>query len=295
VRILITGSSGFIGRNLIPPLRDAQHQVFRLLRNPSAANHADAIYFDSANPDPSRLSGFDAVIHLAGESVARRWTKKRKASILASRADFTRSLCTALAQAKEPPAHFLCASGISYYGYDCPEPFTDSSSAGEGFLAEVTRQWEAATNALAQTTRIVLMRLGPVLSAESGLLAKLLPPFRKGVGAVMGSGRQLIPWISLADTLAAIQHILQPPDLAGPVIVASPNPVTNRAFAKALATALHRPLLFRIPAPLIKLAFGEMATETILASQNAHPDKLLASGFAFGHVQLEKALDDILS
>lgn len=288
-----------IGRHLVPLLRGSGHEVIRLVRTPRANQQGDAIIFDAANPDPSRLGGFDAVIHLAGENVAQRWTKKRKQSILASRADFTRSLCAALAKSDRPPAHFLCASGISYYGYHRPDRITESSSAGEGFLAEVTRQWEGATQALlanaSANPRIVFMRLGPVLSTESGLLAKLLPAFRKGLGAVMGSGSQLIPWISLRDTLAAIVHIVQTPDLSGPVIVAAPNPVSNRVLAKTLSRTLHRPLLLRIPAAMIKLAFGEMAKETILASQNAYPEKLLATGFVFRDANLDDALRELLA
>ncbi len=300
MRILLTGSSGLIGRHLVHRLRGAGHEVIRLVRTSGTSGQGDAIGFDAANPDPSRLGGFDEVIHLAGENVARRWTKTRKRSILASRADFTRSLCAALLQSDKPPAHFLCASGISYYGYDRPEPFTDLSSTGAGFLAEVTRQWEGATDALlenkaANPARIVLMRLGPVLSTESGLLAKLLPVFRKGLGAIMGTGQQLIPWISLRDALAAIMHISQTPELAGPVIVTAPNPVSNRVFAKALANILHRPLLLRIPSAVVKLAFGEMAKETILASQNAHPEKLLASGFVFRDANLAEALSELLA
>lgn len=270
------------------------------MRMPGTSAEADAVGFNAANPDPSRLSGFDAVVHLAGENVARRWSQKRKRSILASRADFTRSLCAALARTAKSPAHFLCASGISYYGYDRPDRLTDLSSTGEGFLAEVTRQWEGATEAMlvnnsANRPRIVLMRLGPVLSTESGMLAKLLPVFRQGLGAVMGTGEQLIPWISLRDALAAIVHILQTPELTGPVILTSPNPASNRAFSRALANVLHRPLLFRIPSAMIRLAFGEMARETILASQNARPEKLSASEFVFRDPQLTNALGDLLS
>jgi uncharacterized protein (TIGR01777 family) len=268
---------------------------------PGTSGQPNTIVFDAVNPDPSHLSGFDAVIHLAGENVARRWTKKRKRSILASRADFTRSLCATLAQSAKPPAHFLCASGISYYGYNRPDLFTDLSSTGDGFLAEVTRQWEAATGSLLESSsgrprpRIVLMRFGSVLSTESGMLAKLLPMFRKGLGAVMGTGEQLIPWISLRDALAAIVHILQTPELTGPVIVTAPNPASNRTFARALASTLHRPLLFRIPSAMIRLAFGEMARETILASQNARPEKLLASGFVLLDAQPTDALGNLLA
>lgn len=295
MRILLTGSSGLIGRHLIGPLRAEGHEVVRLLRRAGASLPADAVFFDVGRSEHASLEGFDAVIHLAGENVARRWTKRRKRSILASRADFTVAICAALERAAKPPGHFLSASGISYYGYDRADPLTEDSSTGDGFLAEVTRQWEGATSVLRERDggarcRIALMRIAAVLSMEGGLLAKVLPLFRKGLGAVMGTGQQMMSWISLEDTVAAILHILRTPELAGPINVVSPRAVSNRVFSRALARVLHRPLLFRIPTPMVKLMFGAMGRETILANQNVLPVKLLGSRFEFRNVGIEEAL-----
>jgi uncharacterized protein (TIGR01777 family) len=281
-----------IGRNLRPALRGAGHEVIRLLRHAPSPGERDAIAFDPSNPE--RLDNFDAVIHLAGENVAQRWTKKHKASIVASRADLTLALCTALSKTRNPPAHFLSASAIGYYGYHRAEPVTEESSSGDGFLADVCRQWEAATAPLA-LSRVVWMRLAPVLSAQGGAFARLLPPFRYGMGAVMGSGRQMMSWISLPDALGAIQHILNTPTLSGPVNLASPHPVTNREFSKTLGEVLHRPVLLKIPAAALKLAFGEMATETILASQTVIPARLQSSNYTFQHPTLKEALTHLLT
>lgn len=281
-----------IGRNLQPALRGAGHEVIRLLRHAPPPGERDAIAFDPSNPE--RLDNFDAVIHLAGENVAQRWTKKHKASIVASRADLTRALCTALSKTRNPPAHFLSASAIGYYGYHRAEPVTEESSSGDGFLADVCRQWEAATAPLA-ASRVVWMRLATVLSPQGGALAKLLPPFRYGMGAVMGSGRQVMSWISLPDVLHAIQHLLKTPTLTGPVNLASPHPVTSREFSSTLGKVLHRPALFKIPTPALKLAFGAMATETILASQTVIPARLQFSHYTFQHPTLKEALTHLLT
>jgi uncharacterized protein (TIGR01777 family) len=295
VRILLTGSSGLIGRHLQPVLRAQGHQVIGLLRHPATDFHPHALYTDLARPDLALLDHFDAVIHLAGENVAQRWTRKRRAAILSSRADFTAALCRALARTDNPPAHFLSASGVHYYGYRRDDPLTEDSSPGDGFLAEVCRQWEAASAALPSTTRVVHMRIAAVLAPDGGALAKLLPPFRFGMGAVMGTGQQIMSWIALPDMLSAITHILKTPALTGPVNVASPNPVTNRQFTKTLAKVLHRPALLRIPAAMVKAAFGQMAVETILANQKVVPAKLLATGFTFDHPTLENALHALLN
>jgi uncharacterized protein (TIGR01777 family) len=281
-----------IGRNLQPALRAAGHEVIRLLREKSRKAAPDATWLDLA--DPASVGGFDAVIHLAGENVAKRWRKKRKASILASRADFTRQLCTALAQTAHPPAHLLSASAVGYYGYDRDEVLTEDSPSGDGFLAEVCRQWEAATAPLTGS-RVVHMRLATVLSPQGGALAKLLPSFRFGMGAVMGSGRQMMSWISLPDVVGAIQHILVTPTLAGPVNLTTPNPVSNREFSKTLGQVLHRPVLLKIPASALRLAFGQMATETILATQNARPTRLEATHYSFQHPTLKEALHALLT
>jgi uncharacterized protein (TIGR01777 family) len=278
------------GRHLQPVLRGDGHEVVRLLRRPPKAANPQALYTDLDAPDLARLDDFDAVIHLAGENIAQRWTRRRRASILASREDFTAKLCVALARVKRPPAHFLAASGAHYYGYWRDEPLTEESSAGDGFLAEVCRKWEAASSVLEPTTRVVHMRIAAVLARDGGALAKLLTPFKLGMGAVMGNGRQVMCWIALADLVGAIGHVLRTLALRGAVNFASPNPVTNRQFTRTLAKVLHRPAILRVPAAMVKMGFGQMAVETILANQNMVPAKLLASGYVFAHPALDDAL-----
>jgi uncharacterized protein (TIGR01777 family) len=255
------------------------------------------VAFDPAAPDVGALEGFDAVIHLAGENIARRWTAARRASILASRAGFTAALCGALAKARKPPAHVLSASATGYYGAHAEGPLTESSPGGEGFLARVCREWEGATRVLGEASprpRVVNLRIGVVLSPDGGALAKMLPAFRWGLGGVVGGGGQVMSWISLPDLLAAIVHILERPGLEGPVNLVSPNPVTNRDFTRALARALHRPAVLPVPPAALELALGEMARETLLASQRVVPAKLLASGFEFRHPRVEDCLRDLL-
>jgi hypothetical protein len=287
-----------IGRHLEPVLRAGGHEVVPLRRAGSAKPQAaDGVRFDPAAPDVGALEGFDAVVHLAGENVARRWTAARKASILASRAAFTAALCGALARTRRPPAHVLSASATGYYGVHGEGPLTEDSPGGEGFLAHVCGEWEAATRVLESATprpRVVNLRIGVVLSPDGGALAKMLPAFRWGLGGVMGGGGQVMSWISLPDVLAAIVHVLGRPGLEGPVNLVSPNPVSNREFTRALARALHRPAVLPVPAAALKLAFGEMARETILSSQRVVPAKLLASGFEFRHPRIEDCLRDLL-
>jgi uncharacterized protein (TIGR01777 family) len=286
-----------IGRHLMPLLRAGGDEVVPLRRAGSATPRADGVMFDPANPDAGALEGFDAVIHLAGENIARRWTAARKASILASRGGFTAALCGALARTRRPPAHVLSASATGYYGLHGGELVTEASANGEGFLARVCREWEAGTRVLEGASprpRVAILRRGVVLTPEGGALAKMLPAFRMGLGGVMGGGEQVMSWISLPDVLGAIVHVLERAGLEGPVNLVSPGAVTNRAFTRALARAVRRPAVLPVPAAALKLAFGEMAGETILASQNVAPARLLASGFEFRHPTIEDALRDLL-
>jgi uncharacterized protein (TIGR01777 family) len=295
VRILLTGASGLIGRNLAPRLRAAGHEVIRLVRRPPNGAEPGTVHFDARDPDVSLPDGFDAVVHLAGANVARRWTRRARRVILESRADFTAALCGALARTTRPPAHFICSSGVNFYGTRPVGVLTEESPTGDGFLAEVCRKWEAATGALGAGVRVAHLRTAVVLSAEGGALKKLLTPFRFGLGAVMGSGEQFMSWVAMPDALAAIEHVLNTPGLSGAVNLTGPSPVTNREFTKTLARVLHRPALFRFPAGMLKVGFGRMADETILASHRATPAKLLASGFEFKYPQLEPALRELLT
>jgi uncharacterized protein (TIGR01777 family) len=240
-------------------------------------------------------SGFDAVIHLAGESIVGRWTEEKKARIRDSRIPATTHLAHALAQAKEKPGVFICASAIGYYGNRGDEVLNEESAAGAGFAADLAQQWEAATDAAAKAgIRTVQVRIGVVLGASGGALPKMLPPFKMGVGGRLGNGRQWMSWIDVHDVVGAIHHILKTDLLQGPVNVVAPKPVTNGEFTKILASTLSRPAIFPVPAFAARLAFGQMADELLLASQRVEPTKLISSGYPFRFADLRASLENIL-
>ncbi len=244
---------------------------------------------------PELVSGFDAVIHLSGESVAGRWTTSKKARIRESRAASTKNLSEALAKAERPPKAFLCASAIGYYGNRGDEVLTEECSSGAGFLAEVCREWEAATEPAIHTgIRTVNLRTGLVLSPNGGPLKPMLLPFRLGLGGKIGSGRQRWSWIHIEDFVDAVHHILQNDSVTGPVNMVSPNPVTNTEFTRTLAKILNRPAIFPVPVFAARLAFGELVDEGILASARVEPKRLIESGFNFKFPQLASALQDLL-
>jgi uncharacterized protein (TIGR01777 family) len=243
---------------------------------------------------PSLASGFDVVIHLSGESVAGRWTQAKKRRIRDSRVVSTCNLSQALASAEKKPAVFLCASAIGYYGNRGEEVLAEESPSGTGFLAEVSRQWEAATKPASDAgIRTVNLRIGIVLSRDGGALKQMLLPFRFGLGGRIGSGRQWWSWIHIDDLISAIWHILQTQSV-GPVNMTAPNPTTNAGFTRTLAATLHRPAMLPIPAFAARLAFGELADEGLLASARVEPKKLLASGFEFQFPELGAALSDLV-
>jgi hypothetical protein len=242
------------------------------------------------------VSGFDAVIHLAGESIASRWTESKKKAIRDSRVLGTRHLAEALARAASPPRVLISASAIGFYGDRDDEILReDSSSGGRGFLPEVCREWEAAAGPAVQAgIRTAFLRTGIVLSADGGALKQMLPPFRMGLGGKIGSGRQWMSWIDLCDEIGAIRHILTNESLRGPVNSVSPHPVTNAEFTKTMASVLSRPAIFPMPAFAARLVFGQMGDELLLGSQRVEPAKLLASGYAFQKPDLRLALSEIL-
>jgi hypothetical protein len=245
--------------------------------------------------DPTAVSGFDAVIHLAGESLVGRWTPAKKAGIRQSRIPATTHLAQALARAKQQPGVFISASAIGYYGNRGDEVLNEESTFGTGFAADLVREWEAATASVAAAgIRTVRMRIGIVMSKDGGALKKMLPPFKMGVGGRMGNGRQWMSWIDVQDVVRAIQHILQTESLSGPVNLVAPNPVTNAEFTKTLASVLSRPAIFPMPAFAARLAFGEMADELLLASQRVEPSKLVSSGYSFRFGDLRSSLEGIL-
>ncbi len=297
MKIMVTGSSGLIGSALVPLLTTGGHQVTRLVRTQPKSG-VEEIQWDPSTGriDPVGLEGADAVVHLAGENIASgRWTPEQKAKIRDSRVEGTHALCEALSQLTHPPKTLLCASAIGYYGDRGGELLQETSPPGTGFLAEVCRAWEAATApAKEKGMRVVHLRFGMVLSTTGGALAKMLLPFKLGVGGIVGNGRQYWSWITLDDTIGAIHHALMTDTLHGPVNVVAPHPVTNYEFTKTLGRVLNRPTLFPVPAFAARLAFGEMADALLLASTRVAPTQLSATGYVFRYPELEGALRHLL-
>lgn len=279
----VSGSSGFVGRALVPFLTTGGHRVMPIRRGRHGL-------------DTAGLGGCDAVVHLAGENLATgRWTTAKKARILDSRVNVTRKLCEALAASPQPPRVLVCASAVGYYGDRGDEELDESSSRGQGFLADVCGQWEAATQAAeAAGTRVVHLRIGVVLSPEGGALAKMLPVFRLGGGGVIGDGGQYWPWIARDDVIGAIHHAMVTATLAGPVNVVAPEHATNRRFTRSLGTAMGRPVLLPMPAGLARAAFGQMADECLLNSAKVSPARLVSSGYEFRYPTLADTFTSLL-
>jgi uncharacterized protein (TIGR01777 family) len=297
MNILLSGSTGLVGSALLPLLTSSGHGVRRLMRSTANVNDADVAWNpDSGEMDLGKLAGIEAIVHLAGEPIASgRWTAAKKARIRDSRVIGTRNLCQALAKLDPRPNTLISASAIGIYGDRGEELLNEQSVAGSGFLAEVCREWEAATApAEAAGIRTVHLRFGVILTPAGGALAKMLLPFRLGIGGVLGSGRQYMSWIALDDVLGALHHLLATDTVAGAVNCVAPNPVTNHKFTKALGRVLSRPTILPAPAVAMKLALGEMADELLLASQRVEPPKLSASGYAFRLATLEDALRHVL-
>lgn len=294
-RVLVTGVSGPIGAALLPYFESQGAQIVRMVRG--TARGPDQLSWDPLKPvSAEAVSGFDAAIHLAGESVIGRWTKAKKKSMRESRVLGTRHLSEALAQAKQRPRVLICASAVGFYGDRDDEILTEGSGSGSGFLAELAGDWENASRAAMEAgIRTVNARIGLVLSPRGGALEKMLPPFKLGLGGRMGSGRQWWSWIHVDDIVGGIHHAIHNPSLAGPVNFAAPGTVRNAEFAGTLAAVLSRPALFPFPALAARLVFGEMADQLMLASQRVQPAKLQASGYSFRFPELRKALEDLLS
>lgn len=292
-RVLVSGSSGPIGKALIPALRQQGFEVSRLVR--SNATVGDVIWDPGKPQDPRSVTGYDAVVHLAGETIVGRWTEAKKRRIHDSRAAGTRHLAEAVAKAPQRPRVFVSASAIGYYGNRGDEVLREGSSSGDDFLSAVCRDWEANTQPAAQAgVRVVQTRFGVILSSDGGALPAMLPPFRLGLGGRMGNGRQWWSWIHIADVISAILHAIRSESLQGPINLVAPNPATNSEFTKILAGVLHRPAIFPMPAFAARLAFGQMADELLLASQRVEPAKLLASGYRFQYTDLRLALENLL-
>jgi uncharacterized protein len=290
LRIAITGASGMIGAPLATFLSTGGHEVVRLVRR---APGPGEIAWNPARGelDARQLEGVDAVIHLAGENVGRRWTADRKRRILASRIEGTTLLARALAGLARPPRVLVAASAIGIYGAHGDGPVDETSPSGDDFLAEVCRRWEAAAEPAREAgIRVVDLRIGVVLAASGGALAQMLPVFRLGAGGPLGAGRQHVSWISLDDSLYAIHHALVAAELAGPVNAVAPRAVTNAELAATLARVLRRPARLRVPPSAIELAFGEMGRLAALGGVEVRPRRLRETGFAFAFPELEPAL-----
>jgi uncharacterized protein len=297
LRILLSGSSGFIGSQIKIFLKLAGHEVVCLVRRKEDLA-ADAIYWDPIHGAMRKedFEGFDAVIHLAGAGIAQgRWTKSKKEQLFLSRCRDTWLLSQVLCRLYRPPKTVLCASAIGFYGDRGEEELTEDSPQGTGFLADLCEKWEKATAAVANRgTRVVHARLGVVLSARGGMLKKMLRVFRLGLGGKMGSGKQWVSWISIDDLLGAFYHCLMNEDIDGSVNFVAPQPITQAEFARVLAKRLSRPAFCHLPAWILKAAFGEMAKEMILSSQNVKPAKLLRTGYHFRYPDLKTALDFVM-
>jgi uncharacterized protein len=291
VRIAITGASGFLGTALAARLQTGATTIHRLRRGTQAAPPDIPWRPDKSELDLGALNGVEAIINLAGEQIAQRWTAARKRRIRDSRVMATSLLATSLARLTNPPRVFISGSAIGIYGNRGGEELDEASSVGHDFLAETAEAWERATDPARDAgIRVVLIRTGIVLDPAGGALAKMLLPFKFGLGGRIGAGDQWMSWIGLEDWITAVQFLLASEGMSGPVNLVAPNPVPNAEFAKTFARVLGRPALLPVPERVVDLAFGEMGRATLLASQRVHPRKLVQAGYEFSQPTLEQAL-----
>ncbi|MDQ2953289.1 MAG: TIGR01777 family oxidoreductase [Chloroflexota bacterium] len=297
LRIALTGSTGFLGRALTAHLTSAGHRVVPITRRHSGTA-ADAIAWNPSRGElqADALRGFDAVVHLSGENIAQRWSDDVKREIRDSRVKSTALLARTIQGMPEPPRVLLSGSAIGIYGDRGDTLLDESSSAGSGFLADVVRAWEGATSELDRAdVRVTHLRTGVVLDRNGGALEKMLTPFKLGLGGRIGSGRQMMSWISLSDWTRAVAFIAGAGQLRGAVNLVAPLPVSNADFTHALGTAIGRPTIVAVPETAIHLMFGEMGDATILASQRVVPTKLLGAGFRFQHETVADGLRSALA
>jgi uncharacterized protein (TIGR01777 family) len=292
-RVAVSGANGLVGKALREQLEASGARAVRLIRNQPRDPASEVQWTPERGlVAPEQLEGVTAVVHLAGESIADgRWTEAKKQRIRDSRVIGTESLCGSLARLARRPQTLICASAIGYYGDRGDEVLDESSAPGTGFLPEVCLGWEAACDPARQAgIRVVNVRIGVILSKDGGALAKMLLPFKMGVGGKVGSGRQYMSWVALDDVVGAMLHGLTHTDISGPVNAVSPQPVTNAEFTQALGSVLHRPTIFPMPAFAARLALGQMADDLLLASARVLPKRLQASGYAFRHADLRGCL-----
>jgi hypothetical protein len=299
MKILVTGATGRIGSHLVKALKARGDEVTVLSRNAERAS--DRLGVEALEWDPmgegaplAALVGRDAVVHLSGEDVGQRWTAKVKKEILDSREQGTRNIVHGIFDAEPRPAAFVCASAAGYYGARGDEPVDESQPPGNDWLAEVCARWERQAETAKLGTRVVVVRTGIVLDAEGGALAKMLPPFKAGLGGPIGSGRQYVPWIHRDDVVGLYLAAIDSPDFAGAINASAPEPVTNKEFAKALGRVLGRPAVAPVPGFSIKLLYGEMS-QIVLTGVRMVPGRAAELGYEFAHPQLDAALRDTLS
>ena len=292
MKLLVTGASGLIGTALGKFLNAAGHTTIPLRRGETEEPCWDP---EAEWVNLNGMTGIDGVIHLAGESLQGRWGAAKKKRILDSRVKGTRLVAETLARMQPRPKVFISASAVGFYGHRGDQVVDETSSSGQGFLAEVCRQWEAAAAPAADAgIRVVHPRMGVVLSPNGGMLKALLLPFKLGIGGVVGDGRQYLSWITIGDVNRIIAHILTTESIAGPVNLSTPNPVTNKQFTKTLGRVIRRPTVAPLPAYALKFALGEMADEMLLNSIRAVPTRVTASGYCFQHSELEGALRHLM-
>jgi uncharacterized protein (TIGR01777 family) len=289
MKTMITGCTGLVGSALIESLFNNGHSIQCLKRDTTA----DSKHFWNTDSLPQdQNSGFDAIVHLAGENVANgRWSKKKKEAILNSRLDGTRELIDYISLLADKPKVFLCASAVGYYGNRGNELLDETSSLGVGFLAEVCRQWEKETQRLTSLgVRVVNLRFGMILSPNGGALHKMIPPFKAGMGGVVGTGEQQISWISIRDVVSIIDFLTKNESISGPVNIVSPIQTTNKELTKTLGKVLNRPTIFKVPASVARIIFGQMADEMLLTSCRVTPQKLIQAGYQYTDQSLEAVL-----
>ncbi len=296
MKVAVTGTSGLIGSHLLSFLSKKDVTISKILRenpdDPHISWKPEGGEWDSVFTD-----GIDGFVHLAGENIASgKWTKVKKEKIRSSRVEGTKKLCEHILKLPTPPSVFVCASAIGFYGDRGMEFLNESSSRGSGFLPDVCVDWEEATDSISKAgIRVVNVRFGVVLSKDGGAMAKMLTPFKMGMGGKVGSGKQYMSWVAIDDVTGAIYHALTTGTLKGPVNVTAPNPVTNIEFTRALGHVLNRPTVMPMPAFAAKLAFGEMANDLLLASTKVAPKKLFETGYIFQYTEIENALKHILN
>ncbi len=293
MRVAITGASGFVGRALCRALERAGHEAVPVRRDGSGALRWST---DQGFDPPDALSGYDAIVHLAGENIAGgRWNDARKASIRASRVEGTQRVVDALAAADPRPRVFVSMSAVGYYGARGATELDEGSAAGEGFLAEVSKEWEqeACAAESLRGLRVARLRMGTVLG-DGGALVKMLPAFKMGIGGRLGQGDQYMSWIHIQDVVGAILYILTHDDCSGPINLTAPEPATNAEFTRALGEVLRRPTVLPVPGFALKVVFGEMAQHLLLTGQRVVPKRLLEVGYTFEHPDLRAALQDAI-